>query len=166
MRFKRVNEWKVVFQGLTLVSTSQALPTGITVKQCWETTHLIFIHCISLDSDIYWVMQWMVLGVDVATESQRSKVTSPGPHSWSEAKLDSIWCQSPQLVLLLLATEDGVFLCDYFVTISTSTKNIEERFKIQDFFWAATHLTLCTLFHPPFLLPLQLLDPPQPHSSA
>ena len=59
-----------------------------------------------------------------------------------------------------------VFLCDYFVTISTSTKNIEEGLKIQDFFWAATHLTLCMLFHPPFLLPLQLLDPPQPHSSA
>ena len=28
------------------------------------------------------------LGVGVATESQRGGVTPPGPHSWSEAKLD------------------------------------------------------------------------------
>ena len=62
-------------------------------------------------------MQWMVLGV---TESQRGEATSQGPHSWSEAKLDSIWSQSPpELVLPLLAMEDRsefsslTLFCDY-----------------------------------------------------
>ena len=54
------------------------------------------------------MMQWREFSIGVATESQRGEVTSPGPHSWSEAKLHFMWSQSPPvLVLHLLAIAKG-----------------------------------------------------------
>ena len=121
-------------------------------------------------------MQWIVLGVDVATESQRGEVTSPGPHSWSEAKLDFIWSQSPpELVLPLLAIAKGwefsslSILCDN----PNSHKSAQGGLTIQDFSWAVAHLGQGWAFvqavpfpWSSFLLFLQLLNPPQPSDSA
>ena len=123
---KRVNEWKMLNQSLTLVSTRwMSTSTHLNYCQCWEIPYSIFINCISLNYDLHWMIQWMDIGVGVATESQRGEVTSPGPHSWSEGNRDLVWSQSPPvLVLSLLAVaRDASFpLRLYFVTIPSPTQ--------------------------------------------
>lgn len=51
------------------------------------------MYIVSLNSVLFGVMQCM--GEDIATEAQKCEVTCPGPHSWSEAKLDLIQSHPP-----------------------------------------------------------------------
>ena len=120
-------------------------------------------------------MQWMVLGRGVATESQRGKMTS-GQHSWSEAKLDIRWSQSPpEMVLPMLAIAKGWALSSLSIFCDNPNphNSTQGDLRIQDFSWAVAHLGQRWAFVQAVpstwsssLLSLQLLNPPQPYDSA
>ena len=110
------------------------------------------------------------LGIGVATESQRGQVTSPGPHSRSEAKLHFMWSQSPPvLVLPLLAIAKGWEFSSQSVFCDNPKSHTRPHrgHTIQGFFWAVVHLGQCwpSVQAVPtpgtsFLFALQLFKPP------
>lgn len=121
-----------------------------------EILYSIFIHCISLNSDFYWVIQGMVLGGGVATESQRGEVISPGPHScqrqnWIPYKVRA--GASPSRIAKGWKFSSLSIFCD-----NTNSHNSTQVSTIQVFSWAVAHLgpvlSLCPrLFHPAVIIP-------------
>lgn len=71
-----------------------------------------------------WYSEWF-LGDSVTTEAQKSEVTCPRPHSWSETKLDLIQSH-PELVLTLLAKEER----RQFALLTTFCDNLTSHKKI------------------------------------
>ena len=161
-------EWKVLYQSLTLVSTCECQPlhAGITVNNV-EKPCLKCLYTVSHAVNGFWRMNvWQV------NLQRRGEIISPGSHSWSEAKLDFMWSWCPpNLVLLLLATTKGLefSFMSVFCDNSNSHRRTQGGLTTQNFSWAVAHLGQCWAFvqavpstWSSFLLSLQLLKPPQP----
>ena len=140
-------------QGLTLVSTSQALHesgSGITVKGL--RNHILNLYTLYLIRFSFLLSDavngsWGMCGKWIS--KRRGEMTSPGSHTWSKAKLGFMWsCPPPEIFLPLLAIVKGW----EFSSLSNFCDNLNSHdctqggLTIQDFSRAVAPFGQCWAF--------------------